>query len=48
MVIWKDGDVDYIENSRDELVFKNIAEVKRPVEWEKIEIKRTRKRKERK
>lgn len=48
MVIWKDGDVDYIENPSDELKYKNIAEVKRPVKWKEVEIKlpkRTRKNK---
>ena len=48
MVILKDGDVDYIENPSDELKYKNIAEVKRPVKWKEVEIKlpkRTRKNK---
>lgn len=44
MVIWKDGDVDYIEHPSDELKYKNIAEVKRPIEWEEIKVKIPRKR----
>lgn len=44
MVIWKNGDVDYIEHPSDELKYKNIAEVKRPVEWEEIKVKIPRKR----
>lgn len=48
MVIWKDGDVDYIEDLKDELRYKNIAEVKRPVEWEEIKVKTPRKRRSKK
>lgn len=41
LVICKDGESVYIDNPEDVMIkFKNIAEVKRPVEWEEVEIKR--------
>ena len=39
LIIWKDGTVDYVESLRDELRYKNIAEVKRPIKWKEVEIK---------
>lgn len=42
LVICKDGESVYIDDPEDVMIkFKNIAEVKRPVEWEEVEIKRT-------
>jgi hypothetical protein len=41
LVICKDGESIYIDDPEDVMIkFKNIAEVKRPVEWEEVEIKR--------
>lgn len=41
LVICKDGESVYIDDPEDVMIkFKNIAEVKRPVEWEEVEIKR--------
>ena len=49
MIIFKDGEVLYVSDLEDEgFRYKNIAEVKRPVKWEEVEIKlpkRTRKNK---
>lgn len=45
MIIFKDGEVLYVTDPEDELFkYKNIAEVKRPIEWEEIKVKIPRKR----
>ena len=43
MVIFKDGDVEFVKDVENEQFnYRNIAEVKRPVEWETVEIKKPR------
>ena len=41
MVIFKDGDVHYIiDFAHCRVNYKNIAEVKRPIDWETVEIRK--------
>jgi hypothetical protein len=43
MVIFKDADIEFIDDSINNMLkYKNIAEVKRPVEWETVSIRKPR------
>ena len=43
VVIFKDGDIEFVDDCDNcFLRYKHIAEVRRPVEWETVEIKKTR------